>query len=78
MLVSLNPYKSIARLKDTSLSDVMAGVSHPHTLAHRAYQALRRTRSSQMLVVSGESGAGKTEAIKLGAFIVIFRLKSVY
>ena len=37
---------------------------HVYALVDSAYQALRRNGQSQCCVVSGESGAGKTETAK--------------
>jgi len=74
ILISINPYFLIP-----DLYKIPKGVSHatrldkdrrphPFTVAHAAYQAMREetnpARRNQSLIVSGESGAGKTEACK--------------
>eukprot|EP01012_Entosiphon_sulcatum_P063096 TRINITY_DN9005_c0_g1_i1.p1 TRINITY_DN9005_c0_g1~~TRINITY_DN9005_c0_g1_i1.p1 ORF type:complete len:959 (+),score=117.77 TRINITY_DN9005_c0_g1_i1:1344-4220(+) len=39
--------------------------SHSWSAAHQAYWLLRTTNTNQSILVSGESGAGKTEAVKI-------------
>lgn len=39
-------------------------VPHVYSVAHGAYHALQTDRKCQSVLVSGESGAGKTEASK--------------
>ena len=54
------------------------GIVEPHTyaMAEEAYKTLLKTGSSQALVVSGESGAGKTETNKHLMTYLPFRSKS--
>ena len=71
ILISVNPY---ANLDATLFSDVMeqkyrktAGQNvppHLFAIADAAYTQMLTTQASQSIIVSGESGAGKTEATK--------------
>ncbi|XP_062521187.1 myosin-IIIb-like [Corticium candelabrum] len=70
ILVAVNPFKYL-RLYTDEVHDQYRSVQHrvfvrPHVyaLVDSAYQALRRNGQSQCCVVSGESGAGKTETAK--------------
>ncbi|KAG8462486.1 hypothetical protein KFE25_010311 [Diacronema lutheri] len=69
MLVVLNPYKLLPIYDDKHMG-TFAGVrltqASPHVfaLAEEAYLALQRDLTSQSIVISGESGAGKTESAK--------------
>jgi myosin heavy subunit len=71
MLLSINPYKPIPGLLDTMELDVSEGVvvkmptPHVYTVASRSYADMLRTQRGQSVLMSGESGAGKTEASKL-------------
>ncbi|KAH8098029.1 hypothetical protein JL720_951 [Aureococcus anophagefferens] len=71
VLVSVNPYKSIPLLYDLPAVDdeeafeaMDASRPHVYGIARRAQAAVRATRVNQSVVVSEESGAGKTEASK--------------
>uniref|UniRef100_A0A0K0FZJ0 Myosin heavy chain 95F (inferred by orthology to a D. melanogaster protein) n=1 Tax=Strongyloides venezuelensis TaxID=75913 RepID=A0A0K0FZJ0_STRVS len=70
ILISINPYKSISDLYTSkTISDYSGkslGVMPPHiyAIAEKAYNEMRRNKLSQSIVVSGESGAGKTESQK--------------
>uniref|UniRef100_A0A0N4ZUU0 Myosin motor domain-containing protein n=1 Tax=Parastrongyloides trichosuri TaxID=131310 RepID=A0A0N4ZUU0_PARTI len=70
ILISINPYKIITDLYTTetmdSYSEKSLGVMPPHifAIAEKAYNEMRRYKISQSIVVSGESGAGKTESQK--------------
>jgi myosin heavy subunit len=72
ILVAVNPFKYIERLYSPQLMDQCRKfpVGHPERPAHTfsmaeaAYQQMVKQKKSQSLVVSGESGAGKTEVNK--------------
>ncbi|XP_043217178.1 unconventional myosin-Ia-like isoform X2 [Amphibalanus amphitrite] len=70
VLVSVNPYKKLPLYS----SDVIRAYRscsrfelppHVYAVAEEAYRAVREHNSDQCVVISGESGAGKTEASKL-------------
>ena len=80
ILVSINPYQSIPHLYDEeviqqfhrsplderSASEEVA--PHLYAITEKSYHNLLipgRKRSDQVIIISGESGAGKTEATKL-------------
>lgn len=72
VLISVNPHKRLGDLDGflrylAALDDKEADELPPHIyrLARAAHSALVRTGASQSILVSGESGAGKTEACKL-------------
>lgn len=69
ILIAVNPYSelpiyntdSIKRYRGKSL-----GVEPPHVfaIADKAYRDMKASKASQSIIVSGESGAGKTESTK--------------
>ncbi|RHY50124.1 hypothetical protein DYB38_005603, partial [Aphanomyces astaci] len=75
ILISINPYKSIPMLYDiagfmaASKAKLDCELKSPHlfSIAEKAYRDMRLGKqrdTAQSIVVSGESGAGKTEASK--------------
>ncbi|XP_066251283.1 myosin-VIIa-like isoform X2 [Euwallacea similis] len=70
MLVALNPYellpiyhnKLISEYKDKKFDELPP---HIFAVGDNSYSDMRKTRKDQCIVISGESGAGKTESTKL-------------
>ncbi|KAK7249948.1 hypothetical protein SO694_00005561 [Aureococcus anophagefferens] len=76
VLLSVNPYKAIPGLYELPPAEDVAaalelpddaGAPHVFDVARRALKRLLATGGGQSVVVSGESGAGKTEASKLAS-----------
>eukprot|EP00835_Amoeboradix_gromovi_P002198 NODE_119_length_18895_cov_0.454990.p4 type:complete len:441 gc:universal NODE_119_length_18895_cov_0.454990:8389-9711(+) len=71
ILVSVNPFKMIDDLYTLETAktyyNAEFGSKDPHifAIANECYSSLGRDQKSQCVVISGESGAGKTEATKL-------------
>ncbi|NXO01409.1 MYO1G protein, partial [Rhinopomastus cyanomelas] len=69
VVVALNPYRTLA-LYDSAAMALYRGHQpyerppHLFALADAAYEAMRRCAKDTCIVISGESGAGKTEASK--------------
>lgn len=70
VLVSVNPYQQlpiygpefIAKYQDYTFYELKP---HIYALANVAYQSLKYRDQDQCILITGESGAGKTEASKL-------------
>lgn len=71
ILIALNPFRNIDGLYGEAIMARYQGHSlgsmppHPYALADHAWRLMRATGQSQSLVISGESGAGKTETAKV-------------
>jgi len=71
VLLAMNPYKVIDGLYGDDQCAQYRGKHigalrpHPYAIADTAYRALMRERKNQGLLISGESGAGKTETAKI-------------
>ncbi|XP_061547547.1 unconventional myosin-X isoform X2 [Phycodurus eques] len=71
ILAAVNPYKQITDLYDGASVDLYSkhqmGELPPHifAVANECYRCLWKRHDSQCVLISGESGAGKTESTKL-------------
>ncbi|KAI1899260.1 hypothetical protein AGOR_G00059980 [Albula goreensis] len=71
ILAAVNPYKRICGLYDPAAVDLYSqhhlGELPPHifAVANECYRCLWKRHDSQCVLISGESGAGKTESTKL-------------
>ena len=70
MLISVNPFQQIKGLYSPETiklyhgKETHANPPHIYALTENAYKTMRYEEESQCVIVSGESGAGKTEAAK--------------
>ncbi|XP_030837975.1 unconventional myosin-XVI isoform X3 [Strongylocentrotus purpuratus] len=70
ILIAVNPFKELPIYSRTSsnqytnLLERTKRTPHMFAVADRAFQAMLRERRSQCCIISGESGAGKTESCK--------------
>ncbi len=66
----MNPYKEISSLYTADTIKKYQGKSlgtvspHVYSIGDKAYRDMRAFKQSQSIIVSGESGAGKTESAK--------------
>jgi myosin V len=70
-LIAVNPFQRLPHLYDAHMmeqyKDATFGELSPHlfAIADACYRALINDHGSQSILVSGESGAGKTETTKM-------------
>ena len=81
ILLAMNPFEALPIYSETLMEGYKAkklGKAPPHVygISEEAYQTLSKTRKSQSIVVSGESGAGKTETNKHLMQYLAWRSKS--
>ncbi|CAI0383211.1 unnamed protein product [Linum tenue] len=70
ILIAVNPFRRLPHLYDGHMMEQYKGAAigelspHPFAVADSAYRQMINDRISQSILVSGESGAGKTESTK--------------
>jgi len=83
VLLAVNPYKNISTLYGDAQCNLYRGKHigalppHPYAIADTAYRMLMRENANQALLISGESGAGKTETAKIVMQYLAFASGSV-
>ncbi|KAG1657561.1 hypothetical protein FOA52_006761 [Chlamydomonas sp. UWO 241] len=71
ILIAVNPFANLAHLYGTHMMDAYRAADfgelspHVYAIADAAFRQMRREGKGQSILVSGESGAGKTETSKL-------------
>ncbi|KAG1367580.1 myosin-17 [Cocos nucifera] len=71
ILIAINPFQSLPHLYDTHMMEQYKGATfgelspHVFAVADVAYRAMINEGKSNSILVSGESGAGKTETTKM-------------
>ncbi|THU62385.1 hypothetical protein C4D60_Mb01t04580 [Musa balbisiana] len=71
ILIAVNPFRRLPHLYDNHMMEQYKGAAfgelspHPFAVTDAAYRLMRNEGVSQSILVSGESGAGKTESTKM-------------
>ncbi|KAG6469013.1 hypothetical protein ZIOFF_073710 [Zingiber officinale] len=71
ILIAVNPFRRLNHLYDSHMMEQYKGAAfgelspHPFAVADVAFRLMRNEGVSQSILVSGESGAGKTESTKM-------------
>ncbi|CRH00276.1 myosin F, putative [Plasmodium relictum] len=69
ILLSINPYENFGIYDENYMNRIkeennLFAIPHPFSIANDAYNCLIKEKISQSIIISGESGAGKTESSK--------------
>jgi myosin VI len=69
ILIAVNPYKQLGIYSKETMAEYHKGTPHsmePHVfgIAERSYRLMKANKCDQSIIVSGDSGAGKTENCK--------------
>ncbi|OTN64816.1 putative Myosin heavy chain subunit [Plasmodium knowlesi] len=69
ILLSVNPYENFKIYDESYMKKIknennMFALPHPFSIANDAYNCMVKDKVSQSIIISGESGAGKTESSK--------------
>ncbi|XP_042000304.1 myosin-8-like [Salvia splendens] len=70
ILIAVNPFQRLPHLYNDNMMEKYKGMAigelspHPYAIADNAYRQMIKEDISQAILVSGESGAGKTESTK--------------
>ena len=81
LLLAVNPYKAIGGLYGEAAMERFVGRGllnnppHIYAIAEEAVRKARHGAGSQSLIISGESGAGKTETNKLALGYIVWRAR---
>ncbi|CAK9183064.1 unnamed protein product [Ilex paraguariensis] len=68
VLISINPFKDVQLCGDdfvTAYRQKLVDSPHVYAIADTAYNGMMRDEINQSIIISGESGAGKTETAKI-------------
>uniref|UniRef100_T1KI72 Myosin motor domain-containing protein n=1 Tax=Tetranychus urticae TaxID=32264 RepID=T1KI72_TETUR len=83
MVISINPYKNLGIYSNEVITayqhhNMLELPSHIYALTEFAFQSMNERNLDQCIIVTGESGSGKTEAAKLALQYLIRGERSAY